>query len=481
MNVNLAPALCAASSPDRNEQDSGRCLPCLRPAARSPSGSAPLRWLGMGPAALPPRTARVPQDEPRLRWPDGRTSAGRVEQTAAGTVFHVDAGSQVIKERLRKNKTAGKGHPPLTPRPLPVTRSGTDYVPTLAQLSDLNLMRTQGGKVPLCLANTGAAAHALGTDAVDAKLLASAANTAGGRRVGIKATEELLVDVLLADAIRSIASRCRDAHAAANAADALSAPYLEVGFVHKGGRVFVNREYCRLDPGQISDEIERLAPGQHRFINVVHEIGIDDHGLKGRTQRSHALALSATRLPADKVRITMVNPAGLETGWNLVTTAVCKTLEMSDAASALERLLAGEAPALPQGCFGAPDNGASEMGSPLHWWLKQAGPSGSRMKNVFDGATFRNQRQKEYDCGIEAPLSWLATVMPPADYKLAKAQFLGCLKELGQQAKAVPIAHIDAVNEALGSLHPDAAKRLNERMTTSLSGSTVAATELPAA
>ncbi len=431
----------------------------------------------MCPEALPPRTARLPSNEPRLLWPDGRTSAGRVEQTASGTVFHVDAGSQVIKERLKKNKTLRKGHPPVTPRALPVTRSGTDYVPALPRLSDLDLMRTHGGKVPLRLANAGPAAQALGTDAVDARLLASAANTAGGRRVGIKVMGELLVDVLLADAIRSIASRCQDAQAAANAADALGAPYLEVGFIHKGGRVFVDREYCRLDQGQIADEIERLEPGQHRFINVVHAIGRDDHGLKVGTRRSHALALSATRLPADEVRITVVNP----TGWNLHTTAACKTLKLSDAASALERLLAGEAPGIPQGCFGARYPKASEMGSPLFWWLKQAGPCDSRVAAVFDGTTAMNQRQKQYDCGIEAPLSWLATVLPPADYKLAKAQFLGCLKELGQQAKAVPMAHHDDVDEALGALHPEAAKRLNERITTSLSGSLVASTALPAA
>ena len=125
---------------------------------------------------------------------------------------------------------------------------------------------------------------------------------------------------------------------------------------------------------------------------------------------------------------------------------------------ALERLLAGQMP--PRGA-GVRESAwrAPEDGSPLLAWLKNAGPAGAAPEAGLRVPPLMSKKQKAGDCVIESKLTWLATVLPPPDYKLAKAAFLSCLKEVG---------------ELQGSLHPRAGKRLDDRITSSLGGSLVA-------
>lgn len=62
--------------------------------------------------------------------------------------------------------------------------------------------------------------------------------------------------------------------------------------------------------------------------------------------------------------------------------------------------------------------------------------------------------QKADDCAIEVEFAWLASVLPPADYKLAKAHVLNVL---AQAAKTAGWSETEL-------------QRLQDRITTSLSG-----------
>lgn len=443
-----------------------------QPAPRH--GSAPLEDFPLSPlgrrleshaprhGVLPPAAGNAPETAVHeglrsagatLHWPDGRTSNGVVERTGLGDAFRVDPRSKVI--RNRSNQAQEGDGSSAAPRALAVTREGDHWSPALPSLSDLHFMKNDGGKLRLQLAG---GVSQLRTMDADIALLAQLANVAGGRGDGVDDTQSIVLLKLLAECANSIANRCADPEAALKAAKALAAPFAEVRF--QGGPdcreaygtvsgVLVNQKFSELGPGQVSAEVAALAPGEHRFVNVVH---VDSE------QGVHEMALSMTKLADDRARLTIINSNGWSGIGNGVSTAISKTLETGDACRALENLLAGQMPARPAGGreskWRAPENGM-----PLLAWLTASGPAESKLETTFHATPFKSKPQKADDCAVESKLAWLATVMPPADYKLAKATFLACLKELGKTQ---------------GDLHPKAEKRLNKRITTSLSGSTVA-------
>lgn len=79
--------------------------------------------------------ARAPA-EARLRWADGKTSAGTVHTTAAGTWFTVDSADPVLAKRCSRGTDAARGAGPGTPTlaVVPAECGGDVFVPRLPGL-----------------------------------------------------------------------------------------------------------------------------------------------------------------------------------------------------------------------------------------------------------------------------------------------------------------------------------------------------------
>jgi hypothetical protein len=104
-------------------------------------------------------------------------------------------------------------------------------------------------------------------------------------------------------------------------------------------------------------------------------------------------------------------------------------------------------------------------GTMLEQALHEADPSSPVLTPRREEST--TPQKQPADCGMESYFAWLSTVMPPADYKLAKAAMLHALAELADElARQASPAEKDLLAQAR--------TRLNERLTTSLAGSSVA-------
>lgn len=91
-----------------------------------------------------------------------------------------------------------------------------------------------------------------------------------------------------------------------------------------------------------------------------------------------------------------------------------------------------------------------ESGVPLLQWFKQGIATGTDPQ----ATQLRMKPQKSHDCSIEVQFAWLASVLPRADYKLAKAHVLNVLAET---------ATSDGLSEYV-------VERLKDRTTSALSG-----------
>ena len=104
-------------------------------------------------------------------------------------------------------------------------------------------------------------------------------------------------------------------------------------------------------------------------------------------------------------------------------------------------------------------------------WLSQVGPPGSESgveaHRDETGRPVVTTLQKAGDWGIEAMFAFMASALQPADYKLAKAACLNTLVQIADRLEPPGTPQADPDLQA-------ARRRLQERITSSLSGSMVA-------
>jgi hypothetical protein len=142
-------------------------------------------------------------------------------------------------------------------------------------------------------------------------------------------------------------------------------------------------------------------------------------------------------------------------------------MNVDAAATALADLLAGRLPPGP-----APEDAPGWVcsGEPLHAWLAGLGTaSAGGLQADFHraGRPLLTAPQKDNDCTVERIFAFMATALPPADYKLAKAAGLNLLVQVADRLE--PPGTV-----ASGSALEDARCYLQWRATSSLSGSAVA-------
>jgi hypothetical protein len=176
---------------------------------------------------------------------------------------------------------------------------------------------------------------------------------------------------------------------------------------------------------------------------------------------AHAMALGVTRVSAERVRITALNSISFS-GFGDISHS--KSVTLAEAAQLLDGLRDGRLPAkppyLPVAVWHEP-----AMGAMLLQALHDTAPSNFVDSPSAEASTTRQKQPA--DCGMEAQLAWLSTVLPSADYKLAKAAMLHALGEL---ADTLAEAAAPDERESLAR----ARTRLDERKTASLAGSVIA-------
>jgi hypothetical protein len=255
----------------------------------------------------------------------------------------------------------------------------------------------------------------------------------------------------MAGALRHIEASCTDPMAVQRARESLAGSFaVELVPTPSGGYLSKVGDGVNADP---ADRLRHLDEGAHLFARVAQEFGVD----------AHALAISATRLPGSQVQLSIFNShgwghlsdgLGLAAGLTTRHPAIGKVMPLEDACRAigfLNNRVVNFADRTQQedGAWRAPG-----AGLPLFVWLQTFGPEGVDPEPTGPQMT----PQKSADCGIEVQFAWLASVLPEADYKLAKAHVLNTLMH-------APASH--EVDEA-------ALLRLRERVTSSLSGHAMA-------
>jgi hypothetical protein len=431
---------------------------------------------GEGPRlAVPPGPIR----HPRLQWPDGRESAGTVHHTPQGPVFEPAAGSDAVLSDRDLNKPGRADG--CKPTPLPVALApgrpgGERYVPRLPGALSADDFDANGGLkvgrdlhriVDPAAPRVTSVRHMETMSREDLEDLVVVAGGADrGRRRGTSCDHQAVLKHLFVRTLEAMAWQCSDPRAAMNLARAWSGPdsVLHVATpppgTADGPRQSVQSSFA--DAEAFRARLYELQAGQHLHVRVLQSNAAGE---------AHGMGLAFSRLAGDNVRVSIVNPQGWfdpQLERHSAIPGVFKTLSTGEAASAMADLLAGRIPPRRQSVADAAWADTA-LGHPLLAWLGHAGPAGSALSADFHGTgrSLTSARQKAGDCGIEAMFAFMATALPPADYKLAKA---ACLNTLVQVADRVAPP---------GSADPDsplqvARSRLQDRITSSLGGHMVA-------
>lgn len=374
-----------------------------------------------------------------LRWPNGETSIGQLVARRRGTLtFDAAEVDGPFAQRCRKADRAARSE--INPGPIEVTETGSSDDGDVAHVEPALLDAVQG---------------------IYPNMLEDLAETAGGEDDGLFLHDGITLSRVMQGVLRHIEENCTDPVAARHALDALERPFIQFVMrpVDQTDSAAHGYSSCSVvDPeGDDEDEDERdlgerlhaLEPGGHLLLR----------GSQARDGDSHALAVSVTRLTEARVQVNLFN----SNGWREVAghsgfarfPAIGKTVSLEDASAALT--------ALSGGVIERPEAFGSSRGRRIWRSVSGAAPLSAWLRSVDPGSPLQptGQRmtpQKGGDCAIEVEFAWLASVLPEADYKLAKAHVLNVLM------KAAVANDLDA----------PVLQRLRERVTSSLSAHAMA-------
>lgn len=453
-----------AHEPVHGQSSAGnpRVAESSRGGARERSGSL---------LALGPRTdAMSQQAAPRpavVRWPDGRKSNGEVfVQTSAADaalLFRAKNDDGVVKKHKAYSKA---GQSPLQAFPVTIGASGKAFVPVFPSLGELGLVVDGKLRVPsfdFVRPRDGSHIEVLASEwrASDIPTVLGAA--AERMSYGLTPRQRAGVRQLFANVLETIAARMHDPDAARHCAAALKQPHLLVLEADQNASRTGSAPpavFSTFDAQTLDGRLTALQAGQHLSI-AVDQIA--------RGEGGHAIGIAITKMATDTFRVTILNSEGwtqLPGRKNTDKAAVCKTGSQQQVAEALHELLQPRSQVRPHNVSAR--NWELQNGSPVFHWLQQMAPD-QPMSTLIDGQhAFRQSPQKGYNCGIENEFAFMASHLPAADYKLAKA---ACLDTLLQ---------IDTLQGDPGDIFtPRNKERLETRTTSAMSG--YAATREPEA
>lgn len=373
-----------------------------------------------------------------LRWPNGATSDGQLHFNGQGkAIFHAAQVDDTFAARCEKPERAGRSE--VHPGPIEVAVTATSHDGGVAHVEPALL-------------------HAL--PRIYPNHLEDLAETAGGLPGGLHTRDAMVLSRVTQGVLRHIEQDSTDPFAVRHAFDALERPFIEIMLDAVEQPDGTARGYrCKV----VEPKLRHGEPG-HDLGEMLHALGPGEHLLLRGTQRrgddAHALAISITRLERGLVQANLFNP----NGWGGVARrehfdrhpVIGKVLTIDQARAALASLSGPviEPPAVVRSPAALANWHQAENGAPLAAWLRAAGPDDSFLQPTGPRMT----PQKGQDCLIEVEFAWLASVLPEADYKLAKAHVLNILTEAAEA----------------NDLDEGVLERLRQRATSSLSAHAMA-------
>jgi hypothetical protein len=422
-----------AHPPDSGAMGPGPSRPQASPASSSAEflsarASSPTSSGAGSPMA--PRTAV-------LRWPNGATSDGRLLFNGEGrAIFHAARGDDTFAARCGKPERAGRGETDSGPIEVAVTSTSDDGGATHVEPA---LLQALPGIYP--------------------NHLEDLAETAGGLPGGLDTRDAVVLSHVMQGVLRHIEQDSTDPLAVRRAFDALDRPFIEISFdavEQPDGAAHAYR--C-----EVIEPERRYGEPEHDLREMLHALAPGEHlllrGTQSRGETAHALAISITRLDGGLVQANLLNP----NGWGGVARrghlhhhpAIGKVLPLEQAGAALASLSGQviEPPTAFRSSAALANWHQAANGAPFAAWLRAVGP-----ESILQPTGQRMTPQKGADCVVELQFAWLASVLPEADYKLAKAQVLNIL------AEAATANDLDEV----------VVERLRQRVTSSLSGHAMA-------
>jgi hypothetical protein len=336
-------------------------------------------------------------------------SEGQLEVNRQGqAVFHAARVDSTLAARCEKPERAGRCEVRPGPIEVAVTSTGDDGGIALVEPALLRALPR-----------------------IRAHHLEDLAETAGGRRGGLRNADAIALSAVMQGVLRHIEQASTNPVAVRRAVDALERPFIKVFFdaVEQPDGVALGYRCRVFEPDLPYGEPERdlgamlhaLSPGEHLLLR----------GSQRRGDDVHVLPISLTRLDEDRVYVNLLN----SNGWGAIAhrgdffrrPGIGKVLTIDQASAALMSLSGQviEPPALGQSAPASWHQSAN--GAPLAAWLRAVGP-----ESVLQPTGQRMTPQKGPDCLIEANFAWLGSVLPEADYKLAKAHVLNILAEAAE-------------------------------------------------
>jgi hypothetical protein len=309
--------------------------------------------------------------------------------------------------------------------------------------------------------------HTAGTPALKEIVLVS-----GGVREGLSRHEATAMEDLFGFSLMAVAAQCSSPQAAMNAARALHRPHDDLQLHGQPGPNGQAEPHFNIvatfDADILRTTLASLSAGEIQKT-LVHQTSESED----KKVVAHAMYLALQKQADGRVRLSVINSNGWpmqEAGLHDRTPGVFKTLSPDEAVTAMQDPLSGRLPPRPANMY--PIAWAHcGLGAPLFFWLKSVGPADAGISADFHGtgSPLVSSPQKTGDCSTEGLFAFLATVLPPADYKLAKAACLNTLVQICDQLEPPQTAPADSPLQ-------EARRRLQERITTALSGSMVAST-----
>ncbi|MBW8830670.1 MAG: hypothetical protein JF606_14790 [Burkholderiales bacterium] len=350
---------------------------------------------------MPPRAAV-------LRWPNGQTSFGRLAPSPPGTLnFLATEVEGPLAHRCQKADRIPRAQLDPGPFQVAVASQSADGDPLYVEATLLEY-------VPM----------------IYPSMLKRVAAIAGGEGIGLDTQDQATLSRVTQGVLHHLLEgNCTDPTAVRRACNALERPSIELELTRVDHSGAASHDYrCNALSGEgfgdeaegdLGEMLDRLKDGEHLYLNATHAIRGD----------AHSMAISATRLPGDRVRVSLFNPNGwhrvARSGSHSRIPAIAKTVSLKDARAALVSLAGGviEVPVHMRGGV-SPIWHDPAAGEPLFVWLSALNP-----KVQWHSTGQRMTPQKGPDCSVEVVFAWLASVLPEADYKLAKAHVLNILTQ----------------------------------------------------
>jgi len=399
-------------------------------ARDSPSASMPdgLPSARAGSSAPAPTCESMPRRAAVLRWPDGRKTSGTVAfQSGLPPAFFAAEVDGPLEERCHR-------HPEkLSVRPGPID---VDVATTSKRTGRVLVKPRLMEEVP----------------GLDASMLKRLAEVAGGGNIGSLWEDEVVFSHLMLAALRHIEDDCTDPDALGRALRTLERPFQLFTLASVG-----EDDAYETTEGGVDEQAAQELAQQMRYLAPSEQLLVRVRLVRwptGCDKETHRVAVAATRLSDTAVRLSVINP----NGWSLATgdndlaenPIMAKTVSLDEACIALEWLRSGAIDPPQDDPRSTPGDVWRHVagGAALHAWLSSVNPDTPMQETPPSMPP-----QKGADCVIEQEFAWLASVLPKADYKLAKANVLNALV---QAAKANDIGD-------------EMRTRLGERLTSSLS------------